>query len=156
MALVLEPIGFVRNGVAEPIHWGWEEIESVLELHEKLGPALDGIEGFSHLLVLFWLHGVDPEKRRLLRIRPRDQQDLPEVGVLATRTQYRPNPIGATVVRLLDRDGCRLRVRGLDAVDGTPVIDIKPWAFWEPLEDVRWPWWVDRLRELDRRQGSRG
>jgi tRNA-Thr(GGU) m(6)t(6)A37 methyltransferase TsaA len=153
--IVLDPIGFVRNRVKEPIHRGWDQITSLLEVRPDLEPALEGIEEFSHILVLFWLHGVDPEKRRLVRIRPEDHPELPEVGVLATRSQYRPNPIGATVVRLLSRDGSKLTVQGLDAVDGTPVIDIKPWTP-ETVEDVRWPWWMDRLRELMQGEAPKG
>lgn len=150
--IVLRPIGWVRNPVKEPIHRGWGHVDSVIELDPDLEPALDGIEGFSHLIVLFWLHKVDEQKRQTLKVRPEDRAELPEVGVLATRSQYRPNPIGVTPVRLIAREGYRLKVRGLDAVDGTPVIDIKPLVPWEPKEDVVWPWWMDKLRELVERE----
>ncbi len=147
MAIYLEPIGYVSNFIGEPIHEGWEDIRSYIDLRPELSEALDGIEDFSHIIVIFWLHRVSEEKRHLMKLHPKDRAELPEVGVLATRSQYRPNPIGLTVVRLLRRDGSRLEVQGLDAVDGTPVLDIKPWTPWETSEQVRWPWWMDWLRQ---------
>ncbi|MBI4507364.1 MAG: tRNA (N6-threonylcarbamoyladenosine(37)-N6)-methyltransferase TrmO [Chloroflexi bacterium] len=145
--VVLRPIGFVANGERGPRHEGWAEVVSRLVLQPELAAALDGVEGFSHLLVLFWLDRVTRGQRWRLRVYPRDRRDLPEVGVLATRTQQRPNPIGATVVALLGREGTTLVVRGLDALDGTPVLDVKPWAAdFGPTEGVRVPEWWERLR----------
>jgi len=110
-----------------PIHEGWDEVISELVVEPGFAAALDGIEDYSHLMVLFWIHGVPPRRRRQLKIHPRDRQDLPLVGVFATRTQYRPNPIGLTVVSLRERRANVLVVQGLDAIDGTPVLDIKPY-----------------------------
>lgn len=144
----LRPIGVVANAERGPRHEGWAEVISRLVLRPALAPALDGVEGFSHLLVLFWLHRVARSARRRLRLHPRDRLDLPEVGVFATRTQHRPNPIGATVVELLGREGATLVVRGLDALDGTPIIDIKPWAKdFGPADGVQVPEWWGRLRD---------
>lgn len=142
----LMAIGQVRNQVLKPIHHGWDEIVSEIILDPSLSPALDGIEEFSHLTVLFWLHQVTAQERRLRKIHPKDRQDLPLVGVLATRTQYRPNPIGLTVVKLLERRGNVLKVQGLDAINGTPVLDLKPWIP-ERIspEEVRMPAWLTSL-----------
>jgi tRNA-Thr(GGU) m(6)t(6)A37 methyltransferase TsaA len=136
------PIGLVHNGVKEPIHEGWSEIVSEIELFPAFEEALDGIEGYSHLQVLFWIHRVTFEQRLIRRLHPRDRAELPLTGVLATRSQYRPNPIGSTVVLLLGREGRRLRVQGLDAIDGTPILDIKPQPSRQVTEDeVRAPEW---------------
>ena len=137
------PIGLVHNDVKAPIHEGWPEIVSEVELFPAFEDALEGIGDFSHLQVLFWIHRVTVEQRLIRRLHPRDRAELPLMGVLATRSQYRPNPIGSTVVRLLGRQGRRLRVQGLDAIDGTPVLDLKPWTGWEaPAGDVRVPEWL--------------
>jgi len=136
-ALVLQPIGVVRNSVAvldRPINW--EDVISTVVVHDTMATALDGLEEFSHLWVLFAFQrervsdGADARPR--LREHPMGRADLPEVGVLATRSPRRPTPLGMTAVRLLAREGPTLRVQGLDAADGTPVLDLKPYL---PLGD---------------------
>ncbi len=124
--LVVNPIGWVRNSIATSQEVIWEEIESQVVIEESFSEALEGIEEFSHIIVLFWLHRKREEPPPL-KIRPEMREDMPLVGVLATRAPVRPNPIGLTVVELLGRQGNTLRVRGLDAYDGTPVLDIKPY-----------------------------
>lgn len=153
--ITLMPIGQVRNQVHKPIHDGWDEIVSEIVLDTSLSPALDGIEGFSHLAVLFWLHQVTAEERHRRKIHPKDRLDLPLVGVLATRTQYRPNPIGLTVVPLVKRRGNVLLVKGLDATNGTPVLDLKPWTGWEAQgEEIRVPAWLAQWREASPAQAK--
>jgi tRNA-Thr(GGU) m(6)t(6)A37 methyltransferase TsaA len=125
--VAVAPIALVRNSVKAIKHHGWEENVSELAVEPAFAEALDGVEEFSHLLVLFWLHQVTPEQRSIPKLHPRDRTDVPLMGTLATHTQYRPNPIGLTVVRLLERRGSVLVVQGLDAIDGTPVLDVKPW-----------------------------
>lgn len=99
---------------------------SEIVLNPAYEEALTGLEDYSHLYVLFWLSRVRKAQRRMMKIHPKSRQDLPLVGVFATRTQYRPNPIGLTMVNVLERNDNVLRVKGLDALNGTPVIDIKP------------------------------
>ena len=118
------------------------EIVASIEFDEAFAPALQGIEEWSHLFVLFWMHELSRETLRLTT-HPRHRDDLPEVGVLAARGRERPNPIGLAVVELLQRDGRTLRVRGLDAYDGTPVLDIKPYDQYDVVKDLRAPqWWL--------------
>jgi tRNA (adenine37-N6)-methyltransferase len=125
--IILKPIGKVRNSVRKKKRDGWESIVSEVVVDPKYEDGLEGIEDYSHLSILFWLSRVSPKVRgRRLKIHPRSRLDLPLVGLFSTRTQYRPNPIGLTLVQLLKRQKNILRVRGLDALDGTPVIDIKP------------------------------
>jgi tRNA (adenine37-N6)-methyltransferase len=151
----LRIIGKVRNSVREMKREGWESLESDVIVDPRLEEALEGIEDYSHVQVLFWLSRVLKNQRNLKKIHPRSRKDLPLVGIFATRTQYRPNPIGLTVVKLIWRRENILRVRGLDAMNGTPVIDIKPISprqeFWKGL---RVPKWYDQLwKGL---KGSRG
>jgi tRNA-Thr(GGU) m(6)t(6)A37 methyltransferase TsaA len=131
-SLRLAPIGQVRSGT--------------IELQKPWTKGLRGIEGFSHIIVLFWLHQArEPE----LLIHPRRDKRLPKIGFLATRTPHRPNPIGLTVVKLLRRRGRRLWVEGLDAWDGTPILDIKPYTKRDAIRRCRTPAWVRLLDKLE-------
>jgi tRNA (adenine37-N6)-methyltransferase len=117
-------IGMVRNRIRESRPHGWEDVRSDIILRDELEPALEGIEGFSHVIVVFHIDRV-PESARTLRLQA--GSDGKERGVLASRSQLRPNPIGVAVVALLHRRQGVLRVQGLDALDGTPVLDVKPY-----------------------------
>ena len=139
----LHPIGVVRSPVLEPLEEGWGKVLSTLELDPALAPGLDGVEEFTHVGVLFWLHLARFRQKDLIR-RPRGRGDLPAVGIFAQRAACRPNRVGFSVVQVVTRTGHRLTVCGLDAVDGSPVLDVKPHV---PAFDVgrgaRWPSWVD-------------
>ncbi len=139
----LRPIGRVSNQVVDPVDEGWGEVESDLVLDEEYGPALQGLEAFSHLLVIFWMHEAPPPTG--LWRRPQGRADMPELGILAQRARHRPNPIGVTAVELVGVRGNRVRVRGLDAIDGTPLLDIKPYFPAYDARAARVPEWVDRL-----------
>jgi tRNA-Thr(GGU) m(6)t(6)A37 methyltransferase TsaA len=92
---------------------------SLIVLEESLTEALEGIDAFSHLFVIFWMHEIPIEERTTLKVHPRGREDVPLVGAFATRTPHRPNPIGLTIVELLKVEGNVLTVRGLDAMNGT-------------------------------------
>jgi len=147
-AVPLEPISLpaiavVRNRVRDPMLDGWERVRSDLIFRDDLQDALDGIEGYSHVIVIFYCHRMPEEERTTGRIRPRGDPSLPEQGVLATRSQRRPNAIGVAVVPLLRRRHNILRVEGLDAIDGTPVLDIKPYLPpYDSVPDAKMPAWV--------------
>jgi tRNA-Thr(GGU) m(6)t(6)A37 methyltransferase TsaA len=119
---------------------------STVRIFEEYCGGLLGIEGYSHLFVLYWLHLRDDERnRRTLRVVPRRHEGAPLTGVFACRSPSRPNPIGLTVVRLLSVEGCALKVSGLDAVEGTPIIDIKPYSpRADSVPDARAPEWTLR------------
>ncbi len=125
-ALQLRPIGVVRNGVTRPRPDGWETVESRLVIAKEHTEGLRGIGGFSHLIVLTWLH-LTLDAREAVAIHPGGDAHLPLTGVFALRVAGRPNPIGVSVVRLLRVEGSELLVRGLDVVDGTPLLDLKPY-----------------------------
>ena len=155
----LRPVGVVRNKAEEPSlvvgPTGLEQRKnaqtrrqermtiSELVIDDRVAGALDGIEDFSHLLVLYWAHRIPPQGRSLTKVHPRGRDSLPLVGVFCTCSPARPNPICLTPVRLLKRTANVLEVEGLDALDGSPLIDIKPHAR-RPLDpdDVSVPeWW---------------
>lgn len=147
----LEPIGFVRSAFTTtadiPKGLGARhDAEGVIELRPELEPGLQDIEGFSHLYVL-WIFDR-AAGAELTAFPPSD--DRPH-GVFATRSPQRPNPIGLSVVELLGRDGPRLRVRGVDMLDGTPVVDLKPYLSNVPADVLRRGW----LDDVERRRTGR-
>jgi len=149
-AILFHPIGHVRSPYSDtsqiPKGCGAQhDAEGVLELLPEYEQGLTDIDGFSHLFVL-WLfdrvNGFD-----LLASPPTDTR---QHGVFATRSPRRPNPIGLTVVRLLGQDGPRLRVAGIDMLDGTPILDLKPYLSSVPIDEVKRGW----LAEAEARQGQ--
>lgn len=147
MSITVEPIAFVRGGRATPEDDYWGGATAVIELAGGIDPeSLLGLEDFSHAEILFHFHQVDPAKVVLDARRPRNNPEWPRLGIFAQRGKNRPNRLGSTIVRVLDRDGCRLRVAELDAIDGTPVLDIKPvMREFLPRDEVRQPRWVAEL-----------
>ncbi|MGH8565872.1 MAG: tRNA (N6-threonylcarbamoyladenosine(37)-N6)-methyltransferase TrmO [Gammaproteobacteria bacterium] len=143
--IALKPIGWVRHGVPEAdVPRLRAEMVSEIVMEHAYAEAIVGVEGYSHLIVLFWMHRCDPARYRSM-VRPRGREDLPLTGVLSTRGRDRPNPIGLAVAELIERTGRRLQVRRLDAYDGTPVIDIKPYDPYDVVTDIRVPDWWHRL-----------
>ncbi|MCA1321645.1 tRNA (N6-threonylcarbamoyladenosine(37)-N6)-methyltransferase TrmO [Bacillus tianshenii] len=145
--IMVKPIAIAKNdrAVIEDDHW--EGIETRIILDDAFPiDALDGIEEFSHLEVLFHFHKVDEEKIIPGARHPRNDERLPKVGIFAQRGKNRPNRIGLTTVKLLKREGRILVVAGMDCIDGTPVIDIKPvMKEFLPKGQVRQPAWVDEI-----------
>jgi tRNA-Thr(GGU) m(6)t(6)A37 methyltransferase TsaA len=140
--IILNPIGYVKTEAVGDQVKDKSTISQII-LSDELIEALEGITGFSHVFVLFWLDQVPKEKRMLLKVHPRGRMDMPLLGVFATRTNLRPNPIGLTLVELLDDKGNTLTVRGLDAFNGTPILDIKPFDYWDTAENAKLPdWWI--------------
>ena len=123
----LKAIGVVRNEFKHPLKQDWEKVVSDIVVDNSLNEALDGVEEFSHIIVLYWMHRIAATGELPPKVHPRGRQEIPLVGLFATRSPQRPNPIGVATVRLLKRRDNILRVEGLDAIDGTPVIDIKPY-----------------------------
>ena len=146
----MQPIGYVRSPFAEtqaiPKGLGAKhEEEGILEIREDLEPGLTDIEGFSHLYVIWAFDRA--EGYSLVGTPPTD--DRPH-GVFATRSPRRPNPLGLTIVELLGREGRNLRVRGVDMLDGTPILDIKPYLSSIPAERLRRGW----LAEAEARRAT--
>lgn len=150
MNYTVRPIGQVQNDITALDGVIWEEIESRVVVAPEYAGGLDGIEGFSHVIVVGYLHrqAHGRDHSHPLHVHPQGRQDLPLVGVFATRSPRRPNPIAITVVRLLRREGNVLFVKGLDMADGTPVLDIKPYLTrGDRVEDATVAEWLHRLWE---------
>ncbi|MDM8524413.1 tRNA (N6-threonylcarbamoyladenosine(37)-N6)-methyltransferase TrmO [Desulfococcaceae bacterium HSG8] len=164
--MILRPVGVVESKIREPVPKPAsddpkefaERRKKANEMRKKtariiidkdMEGILDGIEDFSHILLLYWPHLIPDEKRRTsVRVHPMGRKEFPLVGIFATCSPMRPNPVLTTMVRLLKREGNVLEVTGLDAVDGSPVIDVKPFHPWfYPLEDVRLPDWMEQMRK---------
>jgi tRNA-Thr(GGU) m(6)t(6)A37 methyltransferase TsaA len=145
--VTLQPIGTVVGGRTEPIDDDWGDSTSSIVLDVRFAEdALAGLSDFSHVDVIFFFHLVGEDKIQPGARRPRGREDWPMVGVFAQRNKARPNRLGATTCRLLSVEGRTLQVQGLDAIDGTPVLDIKPYVTgYAPREQVREPEWVKEL-----------
>ncbi|MFZ1962160.1 MAG: SAM-dependent methyltransferase [Roseiarcus sp.] len=143
----LHPIGYVRGGRKEPIDDGWDEVVASIELAPGYGPeALAGLDGFSHVEVVFHFHRVAESAIVASARHPRGRADWPKVGVFAQRGKDRPNRIGVTICKLLGVEGTSLRVAGLDAIDGAPVLDVKPcMRGFLPRGEVREPAWAAEI-----------
>ena len=140
--MTLKPIGTVRNEIEQPGRREWAEIVSEIVIDSRLTEALDGLEDFSHIIVLYWFHGIT-EAEMPLKVHPMRRPELPLTGLFATRAPNRPNRLGKATVKLLQRRGNILRVKGLDALNGTPVLDIKPYLpGYDSVADARVPSWT--------------
>ena len=146
-AYAVTPIGTVHSHRTDPGNSDfWGDVVSSIVVDERFGPgSLVGLEEFSHVEVLYLFDKLAEREDYRTQRRPRGRDDLPPVGVFADRGPRRPNRIGATYCEVVSVDGAELRVRGLDAVDGTPVLDIKPALRPFVPNDVRQPAWVDAL-----------
>ena len=148
MKIQLEPIGFVRTSRVDPVDDDWDAETTTIELDagQFTADAVMSLEQFSHIEVIYWFHHPEAEKPNLGARHPRGRADWPLVGIFAQRAKNRPNRLGLTVCKLLGVDGLQIRVSGLDAIDGTPVLDIKPWmSGFAPRGDVREPAWASEL-----------
>ena len=142
------PIGFVRSAVTVPRDDGWGNVIATILLDAgSVGPdATRGLEDFSHVDVLFLMHLVEPGDVERDARHPRNDERWPKVGILAQRAKRRTNRIGVTTCELLSVSRMELTVRGLDAVNGTPVLDLKPYMpGMGPRSQVRTPPWADEL-----------
>jgi tRNA-Thr(GGU) m(6)t(6)A37 methyltransferase TsaA len=155
MQITFEPIGIVRNQYPykqKPLTW--QGTTARIEIDPRWTDALDGLDGFSHINVLCYLHKMEGEEP-VLKIRAQRRPVMPWVGLFATRTPLRPNPISLTVVRLIERQGNVLQVQNLDMFDGTPVLDIKPYMTrgdYQPQATN--PEWMHRLHAIHDKERS--
>jgi tRNA-Thr(GGU) m(6)t(6)A37 methyltransferase TsaA len=143
----LGPIGWVRGGRIDPRDDGWDDETCTIELEERFDvDALAGLDGFSHVEVVYHFHLVDEADVVPGARHPRERSDWPRVGIFAQRGRVRPNRLGVSVCRLLAVHDRSVQVAGLDAVDGTPVLDLKPvLRGFLPRGEVREPAWASEL-----------
>ncbi len=166
ISITINPVGVIKSEVKEPMLKADDtniSMEGDLERmkqrsrarHERVSEVvinsdlegiLDGIEGYSHLNILYWAHRTPEVSRSIKKVHPMGRKDNPLTGVFATCSPARPNPVLLTSVRLLKREGNALFVQGLDAVDGSPVIDVKPYVpTYQIKEEIKVPWWMERI-----------
>ncbi len=137
----LKPIGIVRSEIKERTWRHSGDVVSEIVIDESLTESLDNLDEFTHIIVLYWIH--KSPNRKPVKVRPRGNPEIKLMGVFATRSPDRPNPIGKSTVRLLERRKNVLKVRGLDAIDGSPVLDIKPYIpGYDSVDDAGAPPWV--------------
>lgn len=149
MEYTIKPVAFVHNERVDLSDDNWSPIVSEIRLAPSTpAESLDGLEEFSHLEVFFIFHKATDKPPVLGAEHPRENKAWPRVGIFAQRKKNRPNHLGATVVELVRREGASLFVRRLDAIDGTPVIDIKPvMKEFLPHGPVRQPAWAGELMQ---------
>jgi tRNA (adenine37-N6)-methyltransferase len=144
--IILFPIGSVRNGMFKKVDCDWEKVISKIVLKPEYSGGLLGLDAFSHAIILTWLHEAHFEAGRHLQRRPQGRDDMPVVGIFSQRAKDRPNPIGMTAVKIKAVGSDWIEVQGLDAINGTPVLDIKPYyPCYDRPEGVSVPAWVDEL-----------
>ena len=137
----LKPIGLVETNIAnDKISARRRDIVSDIVIFDRYAEGLRGLDEYSHVIVLFWMHQATPSSTPL--IHPRGNPDLPLTGVLASRGRSHPNPIGLAVCDLVKINGPRLTVRRLDAYHETPIIDVKPYDSYDSYVDIRMPGWL--------------
>ncbi len=143
MEVKLKTIGFVKN--QEKQHFGdWSKIVTDLVIDQKYKDALKGLEDYSHLIVVYWMHKV---KTCDIRHVPQGKiNEVPEVGIFACRCPQRPNPIGISTVEILGIKDSIITVKGLDTIENTPILDIKPYTpQYDAASNVKIPDWVSKL-----------
>jgi tRNA (adenine37-N6)-methyltransferase len=145
--MTVEPIAVVRSKRRTVDHQHWGNVEATIELCDDVpAESLWGLDEFSHAEIVFVFDQLDASAVVRSSRHPRNNPAWPRVGIFAQRAKVRPNRLGTTIVRIVSCEGSRLRVRGLDAIDGTPVLDIKPvMDEFLPREPVRQPSWSHEL-----------
>lgn len=142
----IEPIGFVRNAILDPHNYEWGEEVSEIVVKEKYVDGLIGLEDFSHAIIIFFMHKASYVEERHLTRHPQEREELPKIGIFAQRARHRPNPIGITAVQIIGVEGNTLTVKGLDAINETPILDIKPYfPDFDRREEVELPDWVQKV-----------
>jgi len=148
MNFIMTPVGHVRGGRSDPIDDDWGASRAIVELDAGRfdATALSGLDQFSHAEIVFVFDRVGDDEIVSGARHPRGRTDWPKIGIFAQRGKNRPNRIGVTVCGVVSISGLRLEVEGLDAIDGTPVLDIKPvMSGFVPRGEVREPEWAREI-----------
>jgi tRNA-Thr(GGU) m(6)t(6)A37 methyltransferase TsaA len=144
--IMINPIGIVESPVKDPVDENWGAVTSRIVVKAELGPGLLGLGDFSHVIVVTYLHKASFDPARHLQRRPRGLEHMPKVGIFSQRAKDRPNHLGFTAVKLLAVGENHITVQGLDAIDGTPVIDLKPYyPQYDRVDSAVVPAWVEEL-----------
>ncbi len=139
----LTPIGKAKNTSKKPALAGWKNLITEIVLDKRYAKGLDGIEDYSHVIIVYWM---GQEKECHLKHHPQGRKDVPYGGIFACRCPQRPNRIAISTVKLLSRKRNTVKVRGLDILNGTPILDIKPYTpHYDRVNNAKVPAWVNRL-----------
>ncbi|MFD3268661.1 tRNA (N6-threonylcarbamoyladenosine(37)-N6)-methyltransferase TrmO [Paenibacillus dendritiformis] len=142
----IEPIGTVHSAVKEGVDENWGQVVSEIHLLPEYADGLIGLREFSHILVVYYMDRSTFDAAGDLVRRPQGRSDMPDIGIFAQRAKHRPNPIGTTCAKLVDIEGAVIRVQGLDAIDHTPVLDVKPhFPVFDSPANPQVPAWVNKL-----------
>lgn len=147
-SIIMKPIGTIHSTrkAIEDDNWDAEQAWIELSKNDFLPEALDGLSAFSHVEIIFYMNQVDPNKVEKTARHPRNNQDWPKVGIFSQRGKNRPNQIGTTICKIIKIENGNLYLEGLDAVDDTPVLDIKPWVKeFGPRGSIYQPSWITEL-----------
>ncbi|MEM4467245.1 MAG: tRNA (N6-threonylcarbamoyladenosine(37)-N6)-methyltransferase TrmO [Nitrososphaerota archaeon] len=155
MEIIIKPIGVVRTDVGDEfVKDSLEGVVGRIEIFKEYEGGLEGIEEFSHIIVLAYLHKVTEEQKKVLKVKHKrllklgfSIDELPEVGVFCSDSPHRPVPIALTIVKLVRREENILHVEGLDLYDGTPILDIKPYTPERIIKDITLPEWYVKLKK---------
>ena len=145
MNFEVKAVGKVVSPIKEPMDENWGAVVSEIVLDEGYSEGLAGLDDFSHAIVIYFMHLATDKGRVRVRRHPQGRDDMPFVGIFSQRAKTRPNPIGVTTVQIIETRENVLKVKGLDAIDGTPVLDIKPYYPRDRIESPIIPEWVFRL-----------
>lgn len=141
--LSIKPLGQAKNSVSKPMLPGWRDIVTEIVIDKAYTKGLDGIEDYSHVIVVYWM---DKEGECHLKHHPQGKENVPFVGIFACRCPQRPNRIAISTVELLGRYGNSIKVKALDIVNGTPILDIKPYTpQYDRVGEAKIPTWVNKL-----------
>lgn len=145
--IIMKPIGYIENDVENRKDVSWGNDVSAIILNEEYHGGLKGLEEFSHVTIIYYLDKAKFDRDKHLQRRPQNRDDMPLVGIFSQRGKDRPNQIGITSVQIVSVSDNELTVKGLDAIDGTPVLDIKPYYPVYDQKVAKVPEWVKRLME---------
>ncbi|QQG44427.1 MAG: tRNA (N6-threonylcarbamoyladenosine(37)-N6)-methyltransferase TrmO [Candidatus Roizmanbacteria bacterium] len=141
--VTLKPLGKAKNNVTKPTLPGWKDVITEIVIDKTYTKGLDGIEDYSHVIIVYWM---DKEKECHLKHHPQGKENIPFIGIFACRCPQRPNRIAISTVKLLSRSGNKIKVKGLDIVNGTSIVDIKPYTpEYDEIKKAKVPDWIDKL-----------
>lgn len=141
--ITIRPLGLAKNGIHKPMLPGWKDVVTEIVIDKKYAKGLDGIEDYSHVIIVYWM---DKEKECHLKHHPQGREDTQFIGIFACRCPQRPNRIAISTVELVGRKANVVTVKGLDIVNGTPILDIKPYTpQYDKVGKAKVPDWVGKL-----------
>jgi tRNA (adenine37-N6)-methyltransferase len=141
--IIIKPLGQAKNEVSKPMLPGWKDVVTKISIEKKYTKGLDGIEAYSHVIIVYWM---DKEKECHLKHHPQGRADVPYVGIFACRCPQRPSRIAMSTVELVGRINNSIIVKGLDIINGTPILDIKPYTpQYDKVGKSKVPKWISKL-----------